>query len=59
MLSCAKSRAHRVEGGIVVEHDMWAFNSGAYQVQQDLLCVPILGDAAFVTGQAVVADGGL
>jgi 3-hydroxy-9,10-secoandrosta-1,3,5(10)-triene-9,17-dione monooxygenase len=43
----------RVEGGYFIEKGLWAFNSGAYQANWDLLGIPILNER----GEAV--DEGL
>lgn len=46
-------KAHRVEGGIVVDKGMWFFNSGVYQADWDLLGVPMFNEAGEPIGPGI------
>ena len=51
MFSRRKMKGRRVDRGIVVEHGLWVVvNSSVCQARWDLLCVPILDDAASADG---------
>lgn len=46
-------KAHRVDGGIVVDKGMWFFNSGVYQADWDLLGVPMFNEAGDPIGPGI------
>ncbi|HZZ04919.1 acyl-CoA dehydrogenase family protein, partial [Paraburkholderia sp.] len=46
-------KAHRVDGGIVVEKGMWFFNSGVYHAHWDLLGVPMFNEAGESIGPGI------
>jgi 3-hydroxy-9,10-secoandrosta-1,3,5(10)-triene-9,17-dione monooxygenase len=46
-------KAHRVDGGIVVDKGMWFFNSGVYQADWDLLGVPMFNKAGEPIGPGI------
>lgn len=47
------AKAHRVDGGIVVDKGMWFFNSGVYQATWDLLGVPMFDKAGEPIGPGI------
>ncbi|HEV8021646.1 MAG TPA: acyl-CoA dehydrogenase family protein [Candidatus Lustribacter sp.] len=46
-------KAHRADGGIVVEKGIWFFNSGVYHAQWDLLGVPMFNAAGESIGPGI------
>ncbi|MBN9083203.1 MAG: hypothetical protein BGP04_03265 [Rhizobiales bacterium 62-17] len=46
-------KAHRVDGGIVVDKGMWFFNSGVYQADWNLLGVPMFSEAGEPIGPGI------
>ena len=46
-------KAHRVDGGIVVDKGIWFFNSGVYHAQWDLLGVPMFNAAGESIGPGI------
>jgi 3-hydroxy-9,10-secoandrosta-1,3,5(10)-triene-9,17-dione monooxygenase len=46
-------KAHRVDGGIVVDKGIWFFNSGVYHAHWDLLGVPMFNEAGESIGPGI------
>ena len=46
-------KAHRVEGGIIVDRGIWFFNSGVYHAHWDLLGVPMFNAAGESIGPGI------
>jgi 3-hydroxy-9,10-secoandrosta-1,3,5(10)-triene-9,17-dione monooxygenase len=43
--SLVKAKVHKAPGGYVIEEGRWAFNSGVYHANWDMLAMPLVNDA--------------
>lgn len=52
-LSVRNAKTRRVDGGIVIEDGIWAFNSGVVHAAWDVLAIPLVDEAGKVVDKAL------
>lgn len=51
--SLVKAKVRKAPGGYVIEEGRWAFNSGVYHANWDLLAMPLVDDTGDITGHGL------